>query len=88
MSSSRSERARELRSVGLSVREIAQALEVPRATVGDWVRGVDRGAHGHLAECWCGEMFFTKSPLAKFCSRAHTMAAAGKAYRARKRARA
>jgi hypothetical protein len=49
------EQAQRLRAEGMTVREIAEQLGVPRTTVGDWVKarrscpecGSEMGCHGH-----------------------------------------
>lgn len=64
------DRARFLKSNGDSVRTIAAKLGVPRATVGDWVRGMNVEATYHV-DCQgagCTERFTALRPFARFCS--------------------
>jgi transcriptional regulator with XRE-family HTH domain len=61
--------ARALRREGKSIRTIAAELGVPRATVGDWLRGF--GEPMYVKTCWCGQTFVSRLADAKSCSRAH-----------------
>ena len=59
-----------LRANGLSIREVAERLEVPKGTVGGWLRG--RGEWYAVRECaLCGERFIAASGQQRFCSPAH-----------------
>jgi hypothetical protein len=59
-----------LRANGLSIRQIAQRLDVPRGTVGQWLCG--RGEWYEVRECeLCGEGFIAASGRQRFCTRAH-----------------
>jgi len=59
-----------LRAEGLSIVEVAERLDVPRGTVGAWLRGW--GERCLIRECaLCGERFVTDTALRRFCSRAH-----------------
>src|SRR5919197_547733 len=59
-----------LRSEGLSIAEVADRLDVPRGTVGGWLRGW--GERCLIRECaLCGERFVTDTALRRFCSPTH-----------------
>lgn len=79
------ERALALRSEGESIRAIADQLDVPRSTLGGWLRGIGRSVSGgFLGECgWCGDLFFTTHPRRRHCCREHTVDAAHAAARER-----
>jgi hypothetical protein len=62
--------ARKLRANGLSIRQVAQELGVPRGTVADWLRG--RGEWYEVRECeLCGERFIAGSGKQRFCTPGH-----------------
>jgi hypothetical protein len=59
-----------LRANGLSIREVAERLGVPKGTVGGWLRG--RGEWYAIRECeLCGERFIAASSQQRFCTSAH-----------------
>jgi transcriptional regulator with XRE-family HTH domain len=59
-----------LRAEGLSITEVAERLDVARATVGGWLRGV--GERCVRRECeLCGEPFLTQTARQRFCTRQH-----------------
>ena len=59
-----------LRANGLSVRQVAARLGVPRGTVAAWLRG--RGEWYELRECaLCGERFIAASGRQRFCTPQH-----------------
>jgi hypothetical protein len=59
-----------LRANGLSIRQIADRLGVPKGTVGGWLYG--RGKWYEVRECeLCGERFIPASGRQRFCSRQH-----------------
>ena len=59
-----------LRANGLSVRQVAERLGVPKGTVAAWLRG--RGEWYELRECaLCGERFIAASGPHRFCTPAH-----------------
>jgi len=59
-----------LRANGLSVRQVAERLGVPRGTVATWLRG--RGDWYELRECaLCGERFIAASGRQRFCTPQH-----------------
>jgi Homeodomain-like domain len=61
-----------LRASGLSIRQIADRLGVPKGTVGDWVRG--RGEWYEVRGCeLCGERFIPAGGRQRFCSRQHAV---------------
>jgi Homeodomain-like domain len=62
--------AHKLRADGLSIRQIADRLGVPKGTVGGWLRG--RGEWYEVRECeLCGERFIAASGRQRFCTRQH-----------------
>jgi len=62
--------AYKLRAEGLSIREIAARLDVPRGTVGQWLRGV--GERVLIGECeLCGDRFVSERADRRFCCGAH-----------------
>jgi len=59
-----------LRANGLSIRQIADRLGVPRGTVAGWLRG--RGEWYEVRECaLCGERFIAASGRQRFCTPQH-----------------
>jgi hypothetical protein len=59
-----------LRANGLSIRQIADRLGVPRATVAGWLRG--RGEWYEVRECeLCGERFIAATARQRFCTPQH-----------------
>jgi hypothetical protein len=59
-----------LRANGLSIREVAERVGVPAATVGDWLRG--RGEWYTVRECrLCGERFIAANGKQRFCTPEH-----------------
>jgi hypothetical protein len=59
-----------LRANGLSYRQIADRLGVPKGTVAHWLRG--RGEWYEIRECeLCGERFIPASGRQRFCTREH-----------------
>jgi AcrR family transcriptional regulator len=59
-----------LRANGLSVRQVAERLGVPKGTVAAWLRG--RGEWYELRECQlCGERFIAASGRQRFCTPQH-----------------
>jgi hypothetical protein len=62
--------ALKLRREGLSISQIAQRLDLPRWTVGGWVRGY--GEWYEIRQCrLCGERFIARSGSHRFCTPAH-----------------
>jgi transcriptional regulator with XRE-family HTH domain len=62
--------AYKLRAEGLSITEVAERLEVARATVGKWLRGV--GERCLRRECELGgEPFLTNTARQRFCTPEH-----------------
>ena len=62
--------AHKLRAEGLSIAEVADRLQVPRSTVGEWLRGV--GERCVIGECaLCGERFVTSTARRRFCCSYH-----------------
>jgi hypothetical protein len=62
--------AHKLRANGLSIRQIAARLGVPKGTVGDWLRG--RGEWYEVRECeLCGERFIPATGRQRFCTPQH-----------------
>ena len=56
-----------LRSAGASIRVIASALDLPRSTVGDMLRGV--GAPSYYVICeQCGQGVIAARSHARYCS--------------------
>jgi hypothetical protein len=63
-------RALLLRANGLSIRQIAESIGVPRGTVGGWLQG--RGQYSEVRDCeLCAERFIASTPLQRFCSSEH-----------------
>jgi hypothetical protein len=59
-----------LRANGLSIRQIAARLNVPKGTVGGWLRG--RGEWYEVRECeLCGTRFIPASGRQRFCTTQH-----------------
>jgi hypothetical protein len=59
-----------LRANGLSIRQIADRLGVPKGTVGEWLRG--RGEWYEVRECaLCGERFIAAAGKQRFCTPQH-----------------
>ena len=59
-----------LRANGLSIRQIADRLGVPKGTVGGWLRG--RGEWYEIRTCeLCGERFIAAVGLQRFCTPQH-----------------
>jgi hypothetical protein len=59
-----------LRANGLSIRQIADRLNVPRGTVAEWVRG--RGEWYEVRTCaLCGERFIAATGPQRFCTPQH-----------------
>jgi hypothetical protein len=59
-----------LRAEGLSIVEVAERLDVPRGTVGGWLRGW--GQRCLIRECALGgERFVTDTVLRRYCCLAH-----------------
>jgi transcriptional regulator with XRE-family HTH domain len=59
-----------LRANGLSVRQVAERVGVPRGTVADWLRG--RGEWYEIRECaLCGDRFIATSGRQRFCTPQH-----------------
>jgi hypothetical protein len=59
-----------LRANGLSIRQIAERLGVPKGTVGGWLRG--RGEWYEVRECeLCGERYIPATGRQRFCTREH-----------------
>src|SRR5688572_256543 len=59
-----------LRANGLSIRQIADRLGIPRGTVADWLRG--RGEWYEVRECeLCGERFIPAGGRQRFCTSQH-----------------
>lgn len=59
-----------LHANGLSIRQIADRLGVPKGTVGGWLRG--RGEWYEVRVCeLCGERFIPASGCQRFCTRWH-----------------
>jgi Homeodomain-like domain len=59
-----------LRANGLSIRQIADRLGVPRGTVAGWLRG--RGEWYEVRTCeLCGERFIPASGRQRFCTPQH-----------------
>ena len=58
------ETARRLRREGKTVTQIAAELEIPRSTIGDWVRGLERPRYCLL----CDDL--AAGEYSNFCSRA------------------
>lgn len=69
--------ARSRRREGATVRAIAAEIGVPRATVGDWVRGIEGE---YVFRCGlCGESFvapFVPGKRLRYCTRVHAVKAA------------
>ena len=62
--------AHALRANGLSIREIAARLDVPRGTVGMWLRGW--GERYEIRNCdLCGERFIATTARQRFCTPQH-----------------
>ena len=59
-----------LRANGLSIRQVADRLNVPRGTVAAWLRG--RGEWYEIRECeLCGDRFIVASGPQRFCTPQH-----------------
>jgi hypothetical protein len=59
-----------LRANGLSIRQIADRLGVPKGTVASWLRG--RGEWYEVRNCeLCGERFIAASGPQRFCTPQH-----------------
>jgi hypothetical protein len=59
-----------LRANGLTIKQIAEHLGVPKATVGGWLRG--RGEWYEVRECaLCGESFIAAHGRQRFCIPQH-----------------
>jgi AcrR family transcriptional regulator len=59
-----------LRANGLSIRQVAERVGVPKGTVAAWLRG--RGEWHELRECaLCGERFIAASGRQRFCTPQH-----------------
>jgi transcriptional regulator with XRE-family HTH domain len=59
-----------LRANGLSIRQIADRLGIPRGTVADWLRG--RGEWYEIRDCeLCGERFIAAVGRQRFCTPQH-----------------
>jgi hypothetical protein len=59
-----------LRANGVSIRQIADRLDLPTGTVGGWLRG--RGEWYELRTCeLCGERFIAATGRQRFCTRQH-----------------
>ena len=59
-----------LRANGLSVRQVAERVGVPKGTVAAWLRG--RGEWYELRDCaLCGERFIAASGRQRFCTPQH-----------------
>lgn len=61
------ERAIELREAGLSIREIANVMDIPRSTIADWVKGISSLEYVELADETPEEQRLRK--LKKLCTR-------------------
>jgi transcriptional regulator with XRE-family HTH domain len=62
--------ARKLRASGLSIRQVAERLGIPRGTVAAWLRG--RGEWYEIRECQlCGERYIAASGRQRFCTPQH-----------------
>jgi hypothetical protein len=59
-----------LRANGLSVRQVAERIAVPRGTVAEWLRG--RGEWYELRDCaLCGDRFIAATGNQRFCMPQH-----------------
>jgi hypothetical protein len=59
-----------LRANGLSVRQVAERIGVPRGTVAVWLRG--RGEWYEVRDCQlCGDRFIAASGRQRFCTPQH-----------------